>query len=74
METSNLKKLNNVEGKEKYHVEASNKFATLDDFNADGGINTVWESTRENIKTETRKGLGYNELKKLKTWFHRECS
>jgi hypothetical protein len=29
MERFNLKKLNKVEGKEKYHVEVSNMFAAL---------------------------------------------
>jgi hypothetical protein len=29
MESFNLKKLNNVEGKEQFHVEASNMFAAL---------------------------------------------
>jgi hypothetical protein len=30
MERFNLKKLNDVEGKEKYRVEVSNRFASLD--------------------------------------------
>jgi hypothetical protein len=32
MERFNLKKLNEVEGKEKYHVEVSNRFAALEDW------------------------------------------
>jgi hypothetical protein len=32
MERFNLKKLNEVEGKEKYRVEVSNRFATLEDW------------------------------------------
>jgi hypothetical protein len=32
MERLNLKKLNEVEGKEQYHVEISNKFAALENF------------------------------------------
>jgi hypothetical protein len=31
MESFNLKKLNEVEGKERYHIEVSNRFATLKD-------------------------------------------
>jgi hypothetical protein len=31
MERFNLKKLNEVEGKEKYHVEGSNRFAALEE-------------------------------------------
>jgi hypothetical protein len=35
MERFNLKKLNKVEGKEKYHVEVSNRFAALEDLDAE---------------------------------------
>jgi hypothetical protein len=35
MERFNLKKLNEVEGKEKYRVEVSNKFAALEDLDAE---------------------------------------
>jgi hypothetical protein len=46
MERFNLKKLNEVEGKEKYCVEVSNRFAALKDFNADDEINTIWDTGR----------------------------
>jgi hypothetical protein len=36
MERFNLKKLNEVEGKEQFHVEASNGFAALEDFDTGG--------------------------------------
>jgi hypothetical protein len=35
MERFNLKKLNAVEGKEQYRVEVSNKFAALEDLDAE---------------------------------------
>jgi hypothetical protein len=35
METFNLKKLNEVESKEQIHADASNRFAALEDMNAD---------------------------------------
>jgi hypothetical protein len=41
MERFNLKKLNEVEGKEKYHAEVSNKFAALEDLDAEVEINIV---------------------------------
>jgi hypothetical protein len=41
MERFNLKKLNEVEGKEKYHVEVSNRFAALEDLDAEVEINTI---------------------------------
>jgi hypothetical protein len=41
MERFNLKKLNNVEGKEQFHVEVSNRFADLD---TEVDINSAWET------------------------------
>jgi hypothetical protein len=35
MERFNLKKLNGVKGKEKYHIEVSNRFAALEDLDAE---------------------------------------
>jgi hypothetical protein len=46
----NLKKLNEVEGKEQYHVEVSNRFAALEDLDSEVEINSAWEMIRENIK------------------------
>jgi hypothetical protein len=46
----NLKKLNEVEGKEQYHVEVSNRFAALEDLDTEVEINSAWEMIRENIK------------------------
>jgi hypothetical protein len=42
MERFNLKKLNEIEGKEKYRVEVSNRFVALDDLDAEVEINTIW--------------------------------
>jgi hypothetical protein len=41
MERFNLKKLNEVEGKENYRVEVSNRFAALEDLDAEVEINTI---------------------------------
>jgi hypothetical protein len=41
MERFNLKKLNDVEGKEKYRVEVSDRFTALIDLDAEVEINTV---------------------------------
>jgi hypothetical protein len=59
MERSNLKKLNEVEGKEKYRVEVSNRFAALEDLDTEVEINTIWETFRENIKISATECLGY---------------
>jgi hypothetical protein len=50
MERFSLKTANKVEGKEKYRVEVSNRFAALEDLDAEVEINTIWETIRENIK------------------------
>jgi hypothetical protein len=39
MERFNLKKLNQLRGKEQYLVEISNTFAALENLDADGDIN-----------------------------------
>jgi hypothetical protein len=46
MERFSLKKLHEVEGKEKYCVEISNRFAPLDDLDAEVDINSSWEIER----------------------------
>jgi hypothetical protein len=73
MERFNFKKLNEVEGEEQYRVEISNKFATLEGFDAVVEINSGWEMIRENIKISTEGSLGYFELKKHKPWFNEGC-
>jgi hypothetical protein len=62
MERFNLKKLNKVEGKEKFSVEVSNRFAALEDLDSEFEINTV----RETIVS--KDSLGYYELKQHKPW------
>jgi hypothetical protein len=47
MERLNLKKLNEVEGKEQIRVEVSNRFAALEDLYAEVEINRVWEKIRK---------------------------
>jgi hypothetical protein len=62
MERFNLKKLNEVEGKEKYCVEVSDRSAALEDLDAEVEINTAWEAIRENIKMSVKESLDYYEL------------
>jgi hypothetical protein len=74
MERFTFMKLNEVEGKERYRTEVSNRFAALEDMNAAVEINTVWEMIRKNIKISAKDSLGYYELKEHKPWFDEECS
>jgi hypothetical protein len=55
MERFNLKKLNDVEGKEKYRVEVSNRFAALEDLDVEVEIKTIWEKIRENTKNVSER-------------------
>jgi hypothetical protein len=64
MEMLNLKKLNEVEVKEKYLIEVSNRFAALEDLDAEVEINS--ETIGENINISTKESLGYYELMKHK--------
>jgi hypothetical protein len=74
LERSDLKKLNDIEVKEKYRVEMSNRFAALESLDESFDINNAWESIRENIKTSAKENLGYQKLKHNKPWFDDECS
>jgi hypothetical protein len=74
MERFILKKLNDVEGKEQFCVEVSNRFAALKDMEAEVEINSACEMIRENIKISAKESLCYFELKKHKPWFNEGCS
>jgi hypothetical protein len=66
MERFNLKKLNEVEGKERYCVGISNGFAALEDLDAEVELNNAWETIRENIEISAKESLDYFELKNHK--------
>jgi phosphoglycolate phosphatase-like HAD superfamily hydrolase len=68
VERFNLKKLDDVEVKEQYKVEISNRFAALESLDESFDINNAWESIRENIKTSAKDNLEYHRLKH-KPWF-----
>jgi hypothetical protein len=42
--------VNDVEGKEKFRVEISNRFAALEDLDTEVELNSAWETIRKNIK------------------------
>jgi hypothetical protein len=74
LERFDLKRLDDVEVKEKYQAEISNRFAGLEILDESFDINNAWESIRENIKTSAKNNLGYHRLKHNKPWFDDECS
>jgi hypothetical protein len=61
LERFNLKKLNEVEGNQQYRVEVSNRFAVLEDLDAEVEISCAWEMIREEIKISAEESLGYCE-------------
>jgi hypothetical protein len=63
-----------VEGKEQFRVEVSNRFAALENLEAEVEINSAWETIRENVKISAKESLYYFELKKHKPWLDEGCS
>jgi hypothetical protein len=55
MERLYLKKLNEVECREQYHVEISNRFVPLENIDTEVDINRAWETVRENIKISAKE-------------------
>jgi hypothetical protein len=50
-ERFNLRKLNELEFKEKYQTEITNRFAALENLIVDEDVNSAWENIKENNKT-----------------------
>jgi hypothetical protein len=69
----NLRKLNELEAMKQYHIEITNRFATLENLRDGEDINKAWENIRENIKTSAKESLELQELKHHKPWFDEEC-
>jgi hypothetical protein len=74
VERFDLQKLDDVEVKEKYQVEISNRFAALQSLDESFDIRNAWKSIRENIKTSAKDNLGYHRLKHNKPWSDEESS
>jgi 50S ribosomal subunit-associated GTPase HflX len=72
-ERFNLRKLNELEVKEKHQIEITNRFAALENLIVDEDVNGAWENIKENIKTSAKESLGLHELKQHKPWFDKEC-
>ena len=68
-----MRKLKELEVKEKCLIEIKNRFAALENLNVDEDVNRGWENVKENIKTSAKEGLGLHEWKQHKPWFDKEC-
>jgi hypothetical protein len=62
LESVDLKYLNDIEVKGKYHVEISNRFAALENLDESFENNNPWENIIENIETSAKGILGYQKL------------
>jgi predicted metallo-beta-lactamase superfamily hydrolase len=74
MQRFDLRKLNDAEVKEQYHVKITNRFAALENFDDNVDMNRAWKNIRENIKTTAKESLRHYELQKHKPWFDDEYS
>ena len=54
-ERFNLRKLSELEVKEKYQIEITNRFAALENLDVDKDVNRAWENIKENIKTSAAR-------------------
>jgi hypothetical protein len=62
MEKFNLKKVNEVDGKEQNRVEISNMFSASENLDTEVDINIPWETIRHNITISAKEIPGYYEL------------
>jgi hypothetical protein len=49
-------KANEVEAREKYHIEVSKKFAALEYLDTEVEANSAWETIRQHIKISAQRG------------------
>jgi hypothetical protein len=71
-EIFNLRKLNELDVREHYQLDITNKFAALESLTIGDDINRAWENIKENIKTSATEDLGLYVSKQHKPWFDEE--
>jgi hypothetical protein len=73
-ERFNPRKLKELEVKEKYQIEITNRFAALENLGVDEDVNRAWENIKGNIKISAKESLGLRKLKRHKPWFDEGCA
>ena len=68
-ERFNIRKLNELEVREHYKTEITNRFATMGNLSYRGDINKSLENIKENIRISAKETPDLYELKQHKTWF-----
>lgn len=66
IERFNLKRVNEVDGKNQYQVKISNRFAVLENLEDDVHISKTWENIRENLTISAKENISFDELKQHK--------
>ena len=54
-ERFNLKKLNELQVKEKNQIEITNRFAALENLNGDENVNRAWENIKRKSKPQLKR-------------------
>jgi len=63
----NLRNLNELEVREQYQIEISNRCAALENLSDGEDINRAWKNIKGTVKNSARESLGLHELKQHKT-------
>jgi hypothetical protein len=66
LERFDMRRLDDVQVKEKYQVEVSHILEALESLDESFDINNAWESIGENINISAKVNLGYQKLKNNK--------
>jgi hypothetical protein len=74
LESFDLKNLNDLEVKEKHHIEFSNRFAVPESLYESFENNNALETIIENIETSAKGNLGYQKLQHEEIRYNVECS
>jgi len=73
VERFNLRKLSELQVRQQYQIEITNRFAALENLNDSQDINRAGKNVKENIRTSAKESLGLYELQQHKLWFDEEC-
>jgi len=72
VERCHLKGLSELEIREQYKINISNRFTALETLNDSKDINSAWENIKENTRPQL-ESLCLHEFKQHKPWFDKEC-
>jgi hypothetical protein len=72
MEKFNPMEVNEGKVKEQYQVTINNKFASLENLEDNGNINTAWNTIRQNFKISTKESIGHCESQHHKPQFNED--